>query len=350
MAQMDNPLLAIGPARPGPALRRGFLVAIPVGVALFLEFGLDSPTKGAIATGALLAGFVALDAPARVRAAWQTVAPLVGIAAALGVLTGSSPVLAIPAIAVVGAAAGYCFSVSLRLSIAGLSIALSMVIAQGLPLDASDALGALLLTTAGGLMQPLFSILIWSAGDRSEEGRAEAWSTSAARARLRGNLTLASVNARHALRFGSALAIGVAAYWLLDMEDHGFWIPLTILFVLRPQRDETFRRLVLRALGTAAGLIVASLLSEWLQSDAIALALVLTLATGFAYGLLTVQYALFTMAITVYAVVLADTLGEPTLEAAGQRGLATAIGIGIAFLSFLVWSNPAASQPRGANR
>jgi uncharacterized membrane protein YccC len=259
-------------------------------------------------------------------------------------------VLAIPAIAVVGAAAGYCFSVSLRLSIAGLSIALSMVIAQGLPLDASDALGALLLSTAGGLMQPLFSILAWAARDRAEEGEAEAWSTSAARARLRGNLTLVSVNARHALRFGTALAAGVAAYWLLDMEDHGFWIPLTILFVLRPRRDETFRRLVLRAVGTAAGLIVASLLSEWLQGDAIALALVLTLATGLAYGLLTVQYALFTMAITVYAVVLADTLGEPTLEAAGQRGLATAIGIAIAFLSFLVWSNPAESQPRRANR
>ena len=47
------------------------------------------------------------------------------------------------------------------------------------------------------------------------------------------------------------------------------------------------------------------------------------------------------MAITVYAVVLADTLGEPTLEAAGQRALATAIGIAIAFFSFLVWSNPA---------
>ena len=76
----------------------------------------------------------------------------------------------------------------------------------------------------------------------------------------------------------------------------------------------------------------------------------LTLAAGFAYGLLTVQYALFTMAITVYAVVLADTLGEPTLEAAGQRGLATAIGIAIAFLSFLVWSNPAGSQPKLANR
>ena len=86
-------LFAIGPSEPGPALRRGALVAIPVGVALLLELGLDSPTKGAIGTGALLAGFPALDAPARTRAAWQAaVAPLIGLAAALGVLTGSSAV------------------------------------------------------------------------------------------------------------------------------------------------------------------------------------------------------------------------------------------------------------------
>src|SRR4029077_18758886 len=82
-----SPLFAIGPSEPGPALRRGALVAIPVGVALLLELGLDSPTKGAIGTGALLAGFPAMDAPARARAAWQaSVAPLIAIAAALGVL------------------------------------------------------------------------------------------------------------------------------------------------------------------------------------------------------------------------------------------------------------------------
>jgi uncharacterized membrane protein YccC len=242
--------------------------------------------------------------------------------------------------AAVGIAAGYCFSVSLRLSIAGLSVALSMVISQGLPLDAGDALPAMLLAIAGGLLQPLFSLLVWAAGDRTEEGGAAAWSTSGALAELRTNLTLRSVSARHALRFGLALAAGVAAYWILGMEDHGFWIPLTILFVLRPSEDETHRRLILRAAGTAAGLIVASLLSEWLQGDAIALALVLTMATGFAYGLLTVQYALFTTAITVYAVVLADTLGEPALDAAGQRAGATALGIAIAFLAFLFWSNP----------
>jgi hypothetical protein len=45
-------------------------------------------------------------------------------------------------------------------------------------------------------------------------------------------------------------------------------------------------------------------------------------------------------AITVYAVVLADTLGDPALTAAGQRGAATAIGIAIAGTAFVLWSNP----------
>ncbi len=336
-----SPLLAFGPSAPGPALRRGFLVAVPVGVTLLLELGLSSPSKGAIGTGALLAGFAAMDAPARTRAAWQAVvAPLVGVAAAIGVLSGASPAFAIPTMAIAGAAAGYCFSVSLRLAIAGLSIALSLLIAQGLPVDAGDAIPALLLSTAGGLAQAAFSLLVFALGDREREGEEERWSTARAIAALRANRSLESVAARHALRFGAALAAGVATYWLLGMEEHGFWIPLTILFVLRPEQDETFRRLVLRAVGTVAGLIVATALSYWLHDDGVALAIALAIATGFAYGLLTVQYALFTAAITTYAVLLADTLGEPAIEAAGQRAGATALGILIAGSAFVLWRNP----------
>lgn len=348
-----SPLFAIGPSEPGPALRRGALVAVPVGIALLVELGLDSPSKGAIATGALLAGFPGLDAPARARAAWQAaVAPLIGIAAALGVLTGSSALLAVATMAVVGAAAGYCFAVSLRLAIAGLSVALSLLIAQGLPLDLSDALPALLFSAAGGALQATFSLCVYAAertcrwrGARMGTGAparpaGRVWDWRGGLDDLSADLTLRSTSFRHALRFGAALAAGVAAYWLLGMEEHGFWIPLTILFVMRPEEGETFHRLVLRAVGTAIGLVIATALSEWLQGDGVALALALTVATGFAYGLLTVQYALFTAAITTYAVLLADTLGEPALEAAGQRALATAIGIAIAAIAFLIWSNP----------
>jgi Fusaric acid resistance protein-like len=345
-------LFAIGPSEPGPALRRGFLVAMPVGIALLLELGLDSPSKGAIATGALLAGFPGMDAPARSRAGWQAaVAPLIGLAAVLGVLTGSSAFLAVPAMAVVGAAAGYCFAVSLRFSIAGLSVALSLLIAQDLPLDLGDALPALLFATAGGLLQSAFSLCVWVAGDRVEEGGESGWNWPAAREALRDNFNLGSTSFRHGLRFGAALAAGVALYWIIGVHEHGFWIPLTILFVLRPEQDETFRRLALRAIGTAIGLVIATALAEWLGGEEIAIAVCLTIATGFAYGLLTVQYALFTAAITTYAVMLADSIGEPALQAADERALGTALGILIAGAAFLLWPNPAReSEPPLASR
>ena len=267
--------------------------------------------------------------------------PLVGIAAALGVLTGPSAPLSVALMLLVGAMAGYCFAVSLRLSIAGLSVALALVVSQGLGIPVSHAAEALLFTALGGLLQAAFSLCVFVAGDRKEEGGGAGWNTRTALQALSTNLTLRSNSARHALRFGAALASGVLAYWLLGMHEHGFWIPLTILFVLRPEEGETFRRLILRAVGTAIGLLIATALSFWLNDDGVALAIALTVATAFAYGLLTVQYALFTAAITTYAVLLADTLGEPAWHAAGQRAIATAIGIAIAGASFLLWSNPA---------
>jgi hypothetical protein len=342
------PLFAVGPSEPAPALRRGALVAVPVGLALLFELGLNSASKGAIGTGALLAGFPGLDAPARTRAAWQAAtAPVIGLAAAIGVLTGSNAFLAVAAMVLVGAAAGYCFAVSLRFSIAGLSVALSLLIAQGLPLDLADTIPALLLATAGGLLQAVFSLCVWAAGDREEEGGEGAWSTSAALRALGSNLSLRSTSFRHALRFGAALGAGVATYWLLGMSEHGFWIPLTILFVLRPDQSETFHRLILRAVGTVVGLVIATALAEWLGGDGVAVAVALTIATAFAYGLLTVQYALFTAAITTYAVLLADSIGETALRAAGQRALATAIGIAIAGAAFLVWANPRPGERGG---
>ena len=157
-----------------------------------------------------------------------------------------------------GLLAGYCFAVSLRLAILGLSVTLAMLIAQGLFLPTGDADAALLYGMLGGLTQVAWSLVVWLARDRNQDEPAKAWSGGAALAALRANLTLSSLSARHALRFGAALAAGVAAYRLLDLHQHGFWIPLTILFVMRPERDETYLRLVLRAAGTVLGLTLAT--------------------------------------------------------------------------------------------
>jgi hypothetical protein len=336
-----SPLFAIGPAEPGPALRRGALVAVPIGVALGIEFGFDYPTQGAIATGALLAGFPGLDAPAGPRAAWQAAAaPLIGIAAALGILTTGSAPLAVLAMGLLGAAAGYCFSVSLRLAIFGLSVSLALMVAQGLFLPVSDAAPALLYATLGGLMQALWSLLVWVFADRTADDEESGWNTQATLVALRSNLRLDSPNARHALRFGVALAVGVALYRLLDLHVHGFWIPLTILFVMRPEIGETHKRLVLRAIGTVIGLVIATAAAEAFRGDDLINGAILTVAAALTFGLLTVQYALFTAAITVYVVLLADTIGEPAWEAADERTIGTALGILIAFLAFAIWPNP----------
>jgi hypothetical protein len=336
-----SPLFALGPSAPGPALRRGALIAVPIGLSLIVELGFGAPTKGAIATGALLAGFPGLDAEARPRAAWQAVAaPLIGLAAAIGILSSQSAPAAVLAMGLVGAMAGYGFAYSLRLAIFGLSIALALLIGQGLFLDPDDALPALLYGTVGGLTQVAWSLLIWVFADRAVEGQESGWNTRAAIVALKSNLTLRASSCRHAIRFGVSLAAGVALYRILGMKDHGFWIPLTILFVMRPERDETYRRLVLRGLGTLLGLVIATAVAESLGDYAWVVVGVLTISAALTFGLLTVQYVLFTAAVTSYVVLLADTLGEDAFEAAGQRLIGTGLGIVICFLAFVLWPNP----------
>jgi hypothetical protein len=348
-APTASSLFAIGPSRPLPSLRRGALVAVPIAVALAFELGFDAPTKGAIATGALINGFPALDAPARPRAAWQAAcAPLVGIAAALGVLSSQTAPTAVLALGLLGAAAGYCFAYSSRLAIAGLSITLAMLIAQGLFLAPGDAGPALLYGAAGGLAQASWSLLVWVAAERRAAQPGSGWSTAAVLAALRGNLARASPAARHAIRFGASLAVGVGLYRALGMHDHGFWIPLTVLFVMRPERDASMRRLLLRAVGTALGLALATTVGEAFAGDELVLGTVLAVAAALSFGLLTVEYALFTASITTYVVLLSVTIGEPALEAAGQRAFATALGLLVCFLAFALWPDRREGERRGA--
>jgi Fusaric acid resistance protein-like len=341
-----SPLFAIGPAEPGPAIRRGFLIAVPIGVCLGIEFGFDAPTHGAIGTGALLAGFAAMDAPALPRAAWQAaIAPAIGVAAALGILSSQFAPAAVVAMGLLGAVAGYLFAYSLRLAIFGLSVSLALMVAQGFFLPVDETLPALFWLTVGGLTQTAWSLLVWVFAEHRARGEPSGWDWAAVKAALRSNLSLESEACRHGLRFGVALAVGVAVYRIFDMDDHGFWIPLTILFVMRPDRDQTYLRLVLRAAGTALGLLIATAAAETIDGSDLVVVTILFLSAGFCFGLLTVQYALFTASITIYVVLLIDTLGEDAWDAAGLRAIGTAVGILIAFLAWVLW--PGRGEGRG---
>ena len=235
---------------PLPALRRGLLVAAPVGIALVLDLWMDDKLAGAIGTAILISGFVAFDAPARVRVRWHLLtAPFVGLAAALGVLTSQSTGLTIAAMAVVATVCGYLFAVSLRLAIGGLTVTLALLITQGLYLPTADAGDALLIGIGGSLAQAANAAITWLVSDRGREAFDVASALRDTTTRLRSNLSLRSPYMRHALRFGAAMAIGVAIYRFADDRDHGYWVPLTILFVLKPDPDQTMERIGMRAAG-----------------------------------------------------------------------------------------------------
>jgi hypothetical protein len=332
-----SPLLSIGPAAPGPALRRGALVAVRVALALIFEFAFDWPSHGAIATAALVCGFTALDAPAGPRAVWQAAtAPFVGAATAIGVLSSQWAPAAVVAMGLMAAASGYCFADTLRLAFAGFACSVALMIAEGLFLPVHDTLPALLYGTVGGLTQAAWAACVWLVYDRDSDNES-GWDWARTKSRLRANFTLDSPVARHSIRYGFALALGVAVYRVAGMKEHGYWIPLTILFVLRPERDETDRRLVLRAVGTLVGLAFATALAFAFDGAEAPIAIALSIAAALSFGLITVQYALFTATITTYVVLLSDTLGEARLEAAGQRVIGTVVGIVIAYLAFRVY-------------
>lgn len=324
-----------GPAT--PALRRGALAALPVGAGLLLDLGLDTPAAGAVSTGALIAGFVALDAPARTRSQWQVMtAPIIGSFAAVGVISGHSAIFAVLVMTGLATAAGFCVAVSPRLGMAGVMCVLALLIAQGLHVSTHDAVQALLLATAGGLLQAATSFLA-SPWDRGREPVVLRERARGARDACMRNLTLESHAFRHALRWGVALGVAVAVYRFVDLQGHGYWVPLTVLFVLRPELDETVERAIMRAAGTLVGLGLATVFAEIFGYHVILTAILLTVAAACAYTMVAMEYAVFTAAISVYVVLLADAVGEGAWHAADQRALATLIGSAIAGLALFVW-------------
>ena len=114
------------------------------------------------------------------------------------------------------------------------------------------------------------------------------------------------------------MALGVAAYHVVDLGSHGYWVPLTVLFVLRPSRAETIERIAMRAAGTAIGLAIGTSLAEVVEAYPVLEVGVLVAAAAFSFALLAIEYALFTTAITIYIVVFAHAEGVPAIEAAEE--------------------------------
>jgi uncharacterized membrane protein YccC len=170
---------------------------------------------------------------------------------------------------------------------------------------------------------------------RPRQRRTELRTRSAA-AILRANLTLRSSAFRHAVRLAVATAVGAGLYRALDLW-HGYWVPLTILFILRPEFGSTFTRGLQRYAGTALGVGLATVIAAALHPGPYALATITTVMAVAMFAFLIANYGVFVVSVTVFIVFMSAFAGAPEHSAALHRLIATAIGTTITLGAMALW-------------
>jgi uncharacterized membrane protein YccC len=153
---------------------------------------------------------------------------------------------------------------------------------------------------------------------------------------LRANLSLDSSAFRHGLRLAATLALATAAAHAFAIP-RGYWASITVLLVLKPEFGETYVRGVGRILGTLAGAGVVVALVALLGSHPSVLTALLLAFVFSSYLLFRVNYAVFTLCITGYVVLLLYLAGVPGRMAAEYRALNTLIGGALALAVYRVW-------------
>jgi uncharacterized membrane protein YccC len=162
-------------------------------------------------------------------------------------------------------------------------------------------------------------------------------------ATLRANLTLSSEACRHGIRLAAALAVAVALADAFTLK-HRYWLPLTVVIVLRPDFGSTFSRGLSRVVGTLIGAGLVTLALAELKPGEIGLTI---LAVVFCFGataLLLANYAVYSVCIASLVVTLLAFNGAPDAAVAAERSFYTVIGAGVALVAYLAWPTWAATS------
>jgi hypothetical protein len=139
----------------------------------------------------------------------------------------------------------------------------------------------------------------------------------------------------YSVRLAITIAIANEIYRRLHYPS-GYWIPMTALLVLKPGLTDTVSRAIARTLGTMCGAIAVSFCLAHIHTTPVVLAAFTILFAWIAYGILNVNYALFSTAITGYIVLLLSLNEIPGPITAERRTFSTVLGGSIALCVRLV--------------
>jgi uncharacterized membrane protein YccC len=155
-------------------------------------------------------------------------------------------------------------------------------------------------------------------------------------ATLHANLNFRSTVFRHALRLTLAVAAGDMLGRDFDWR-RSYWIPMTIVLVLKPEFATTFSRGVLRIGGTILGLLLATALFHFLPIHTVMEIVLIGLFTFLVRWVGPANYGVFGVMISALVVLLLTINGVSPKEVIIARGFNTAIGGVLALIAYLAW-------------
>lgn len=148
------------------------------------------------------------------------------------------------------------------------------------------------------------------------------------------NLNFNSNIFRHSIRVCLALLVGYFIS-LLFKADHGYWILLTILVILKPAYSLTKKRNIDRLIGTAGGIILGLLVLYFVKNGTALLVIMIIFMTS-SYMFMRTNYFLNVLLMTTYIIIFFHYLYPMDIKVIMvERIVDTAIGSVIAFFASL---------------
>lgn len=143
----------------------------------------------------------------------------------------------------------------------------------------------------------------------------------------------------HALRLAAVITIATTLEELLTFP-HSYWIPMTVAWIAKPDRDGTVEKVTSRVIGTLFGVAIAGALIATTPDSSVFSLIMVGIASYFVLAFLTPNYTITTTGITVFVFFLFRIVGFPMGGSIAARVVSTLIAAALVLIAIRIGQHP----------
>lgn len=255
---------------------------------------------------------------------WTTLA--LAAAASLGASLSESTMLAILVTVPVAFTCGLVGAIGRRAAIGGLLSLVIFSIYVGIPVPMDNAITTAALIGLGGLTQTLATVSMGVIRNQHRQSQPPTQPLPPLRARLAN-----PVFRTHAIRLTIVMVIATSISESISIP-HPYWLPMSVAWMSKPDRDGTVDRVMHRLVGTFIGLGLAAGLTFALDPPTEGFLAMSLMGAAIAIAFIWANYAVAVAGVTLWVVSLFAMVGDPIVSTIDARFLAT-VGAAVLVLS-----------------